>query len=106
MMPRWIMVMATALALLPGVAAAADIVLVSPGAVSSSLTELIPRFELVSGHKVTVRYAPALALADRIRAGEVADVAILGEPAADELQQAGRLVPGSKVVIATVGVGV
>jgi molybdate transport system substrate-binding protein len=45
-------------------------------------------------------------LADRIRAGEAADVAILGEPASDELQQAGRLVPGSKVVIATVGVGV
>src|SRR5262245_14161754 len=75
----------------------AEIVLVSPGAVSSSLAELIPRFEQFSGHKVAVKYAPALALADRIARGEAADVAILGEPAADKLQQAGTLVAGSKV---------
>src|SRR6266853_1377482 len=108
-MPRWILLVAAALPWwsgISGVAAAADILLVSPGAVSSSLNELIPRFERASGHKVTVRYAPALALADRIRAGEAADVAILGEPASDELQQAGRLAPGSKVVIAKVGVGI
>lgn len=87
-------------------AGAAEIVLVSPGAVSSSLKELIPRFEESSGHKVVVKYSPAFALADRIRKGEAADVAILGEPAADELEKAGRLVVGSKVVIAKVGVGV
>src|SRR5205807_6476581 len=49
---------------------------------------------------------PALALAERIRGGEAADVAILGEPDADALAQAGRLVAGSKAVIAKVGVGV
>ena len=86
--------------------AAAEIKLVSPGAVSSSLKELIPQFEKSSGHKVTVVYSPALALAERITKGEDADVAILGEPAADELQKLGRLVEGSKVVIARVGVGV
>ena len=63
-------------------AAAAEIKLVSPGAVASSLNELIPQFEQSSGHKVTVVYSPALALADRIARGERADVAILGEPAA------------------------
>lgn len=87
-------------------AAAAEIKLVSPGAVGSSLKELIPQFEKSSGHKVTVVYSPALALAERIVRGERADVAILGEPAADELQKLGRLVEGSKVVIARVGVGV
>jgi molybdate transport system substrate-binding protein len=106
-MHRWFLF---AVALMPsGFAApagAAEILLVSPGAVSSSLKELIPEFERSSGHKVTVKYSPALALAERIRNGETADVAILGEPAADELQQAGRLVAGSKVVIARVGVGV
>jgi molybdate transport system substrate-binding protein len=87
-------------------AAAAEITLVSPGAVSSSLKELVPQFEQSSGHKVTVIYSPALALADKIKNGERADVAILGEPAADELQKLGRLVEGSKVVVARVGVGV
>ena len=85
---------------------AAEIVLVSPGAMRSSLTELVPRFEQSAGHKVTVAYSPALALADRIRNGQAADVAILGEPDADALAQAGRLVAGSKAVVATVGVGV
>jgi len=89
-----------------GRAGAAEVVLLSPGAVSSSLAELVPRFEQSSGHKVTVRYGPALALADRVRNGEAADVAILGEAAADELQRAGVLVAGSKVVIAKVGIGV
>jgi len=106
-MHRWIMLAVASMHLLftaPG--RAADIILVSPGAVSSSLAELMPRFEQASGHKVGVKYAPALALADRIGNGEAADVAILGEPAADALQKTGRLVPGSKLVIATVGVGV
>jgi molybdate transport system substrate-binding protein len=90
----------------PHPAAAAEIMLVSPGAVSSSLKELVPQFEKSSGHKVTVVYSPALALADKIKNGERADVAILGEPAADELQKLGRLVEGSKVMVARVGVGV
>jgi molybdate transport system substrate-binding protein len=108
-MSRWVLL---AVALLPclfgasGRAGAADVILVSPGALRSSLAELIPRFEQSSGHKVTVKYAPALALADRIKNGEAADVAILGAPAADELQKAGTLVPGSEVVIAKVGIGV
>jgi len=108
-MPRWIVLALAGLPCLLAVSSradAAELVLVSPGAVSSSLRELIPRFEQSSGHAVIVKYSPALALADRIRAGEAADVVILGEPAADELQKSGRLLSGSKVVIAKVGVGV
>jgi len=104
---RWIVLAVASLhVLLTAPGRAADIILVSPGAVSSSLAELMPRFEQASGYTVGVKYAPALALADRIGNGEAADVAILGEPAADALQKTGRLVPGSKLVIATVGVGI
>jgi molybdate transport system substrate-binding protein len=106
-MYRWMLLAATLCQFTaPSSASGMEVVLVSPGAVSSSLTELIPRFEQSSGHKVTVKYSPALALADRVKNGETADVAILGEPAADELEKLGRLVAGSKVVIAKVGVGV
>src|SRR3981189_2991319 len=94
MMRRWIVLAVASLNVLlaaPSRAEAADIILVSPGAVSSSLAELLPRFEQASGHKVGVAYAPALALADRIRNGEAADVAILGGPAAEDLQRVGRL---------------
>jgi len=87
-------------------AGATDVTLMSPGAVSSSLRVLIPQFEQSSGHKVTVSYSPALALAERLKKGEAVDVAIVGDPAADELVKLGRFVAGSKVLIARVGVGV
>jgi len=85
---------------------AADIKLMSPGALASSLKELVPQFEAVSGHKVSVVYASAFALADRIKDGEAADVAIMGDGSADALLKTGQLVAGSNVVIAKVGVGV
>src|SRR5262245_35639595 len=87
-------------------AGAADIKLGSPAAVSASLDVLVPQFEQSSGHKVTVGYSPALALADRLKQGEATDVAIVGEPAADELIKLGLFVAGSKTVVAKVGVGV
>jgi molybdate transport system substrate-binding protein len=90
----------------PTRAGAADIKLMSPGALASSLKELVPQFEAASGHKVDVVYASAFALADRIKNGEQADVAIMGDGSADELLKTGQLLAGSKVVIAKVGVGV
>jgi molybdate transport system substrate-binding protein len=86
--------------------AAAEIKLLSPGAMMSSLKQLVPQFEASSGHKVTVTYSPALALADRIKNDEVADLVILGEDSAASLEKLGKLVVGSKAVIARVGVGV
>lgn len=89
-----------------GPAHAADLRLMSPGAMASSLNVLIPQFEAASGDKVNVVYSSAFALADRIKDGEAADVVILGDGHADALVKAGKLVAGSKVVVAKVGVGV
>jgi molybdate transport system substrate-binding protein len=87
-------------------AGAADLKMLSPGATSSSLKELIPRFERSSGHKVTVAFGPVGSLANRLKKGEAADVAVLGQPVADELRKEGLLVAGSETPIARVGVGV
>jgi molybdate transport system substrate-binding protein len=87
-------------------ASAAEITLWSPGAVASSLRELVPQFEQASGQKVTVQYSPALALVDKLKSGEAGDVAIVGSSAADELMKLGKFTAGSKVLIARVGVGV
>jgi molybdate transport system substrate-binding protein len=87
-------------------ASATEIKVLSPGAVGSSLRELVPQFEQASGHKVTVTYSPALALVDRLEKGEATDVAIFGDPAAESLQKNGIIVSGSAKVVATVGVGV
>jgi molybdate transport system substrate-binding protein len=85
---------------------AAEIKLLSPGAVMSSLKELVPAFELATGHRVLVTYAPALAIADRVKNNEAGDVVITGKASADALEKSGKLAAGNTTVIARVGVGV
>lgn len=85
---------------------AADLKVLSPGAMMSSLKELVPQFEASSGHKVTVTYSPALALAERIKNDEAADVVILGGGPAETLEKLGKLGTGSRTVVGRVGVGV
>ena len=87
-------------------AKAAEIKLLSPGAVMSSLKELIPAFEQASGHRVLVTYAPALSIAVRLKNNEPCDVAITGKGAAGALEKSGKLAVSSTTVIARVGVGV
>src|SRR5262245_3961719 len=95
------------LPILAAPARAADITLLSPGAMMSSLRKLIPQFEAASGHKVTVRYSPAFAIAERTRKGEVtATVIIVGKGSADGLEKLGKLAAGSNTIIARDGVGV
>jgi molybdate transport system substrate-binding protein len=84
---------------------AAEIKVFSPGSTEGAFSELLPQFEKASGHKITIEYGPVGALAARVRKGEAVDVAILSEPATDELQKQGKLVAGSTVVIAKVGIG-
>jgi molybdate transport system substrate-binding protein len=67
---------------------------------------LIPDFEKSSGHKVTITYGTAGAVADRVQKGEAADIVISSVPLFDQLQAQGKVVAGSRVNIAKVGVGV
>lgn len=90
----------------PNHASAAEIKIFSPGATEGALSELFPQFEQSSGYKVTTNYGPVGALADRLRNGEAADVAILSEPVTEKLRKQGKLVAGSEVVVAKVGIGV
>ena len=87
-------------------AMADEIKVLSPGAMMSSLKELVPQFEASSGYKVAVTYSPALALAERIKDDEPADVVILGGGPAENLEKLGKLVAGSSTVIGRVGIGV
>jgi molybdate transport system substrate-binding protein len=89
-----------------GEASAAEIKILSPGSTESSLSVLVPQFEQSSGHKVTVNYGPAGALAARVQKGEAVDIVILSAPEADELRKHGKFVTGSEVPVAKVGIGV
>ncbi|MBL6081931.1 substrate-binding domain-containing protein [Belnapia sp. T18] len=75
-------------------------------ALQSAMDDLIPEFERSSGHKVTIDYANAGPVADRVQRGEAADVVISTVSLVDRLQAQGKVMAGALVVIARVGVGV
>jgi molybdate transport system substrate-binding protein len=87
-------------------ARAAEIKLLCAVALHPAIDALIPDFEKFSGHKVTVAYGTAGAVADRVQKGEAADIVINSVPMIDRLQAQGKVVTGSRVIIAKVGVGV
>lgn len=87
-------------------AKAAEIKLLSAAALQPGFIALIPDFEKSSGHKVTTTYGTAGAVADRVQKGEAADIVINSGPLIDQLQTQGKVVAGSRVNIAKVGVGV
>jgi molybdate transport system substrate-binding protein len=87
-------------------ARAAEIKLLSASALHPAVDALIPDFEKSSGHKVTVAYRTAGAVADRVQKGEAADVVTSSVPMIDRLHAQGKVVAGDRVIIAKVGVGV
>ena len=86
-------------------ARAAEIKLLSASALHPAIDVLIPDFEKSSGHKVTVAYGTAGAVADRVQKGEAADIVISSVPMIDRLQAQGKVVAEDRVIIAKVGVG-
>src|ERR1700676_737898 len=84
---------------------AAEIKVLSPGSTEGAFSELIPQFEKASGHAIKIDYGPVGALAARVGKGEAVDFAILSEPATEELRKREKLVAGSEVVVAKVGIG-
>lgn len=84
---------------------AADIKLLCAVALHPAIDALIPDFEKSSGHKVTVAYGNAGAIADRFQKGEAADVLINAAPLMDQVRAEGKVVAGDRVIVAKVGVG-
>lgn len=85
---------------------AAEVKLFCPVAMKGVMSDLVPQFERSSGHKVAIEYGTVGALVDRLIKGESGDVAIVSGPRHDDLQKQGKMVGGSRVDIARVGVGV
>jgi len=87
------------------IARAAEIRLLSASALHPAIDALIPDFEKSSGHKITVAYGTAGAVADRVQKGESVDLVISAAPRIDQLQAQGKVVAGDRIIIAKVGVG-
>lgn len=87
------------------VAKAAGVKLLSASALHPAIDALIPDFERSSGHKVTVDYGTAGAVAERVLKGEGADIILSSVQAIERLDAKGKVLPGNRILIAKVGVG-
>src|SRR6478609_2529453 len=79
---------------------AAEIKLLCAVALHPAIDALIPDFEKSSGHKVTVAYGNAGAIADRFQKGEAADLVINTAPLMGQLR--GKVLAGDAIIIAKV----
>jgi molybdate transport system substrate-binding protein len=85
-------------------ARAAEIKLLCAVALHPAVDVLIPDFEKSSGHKVTIAYGNAGAIAERFLKGEAADLLINAAPLMDQLRAQGKVLAGDRIIIAKVGV--
>ncbi len=90
----------------PNRLAAAEVKVLAPGSTENAFNELVPAFENSSGRMLNIIYGPVGALAARVKKGEAVDIAILSEPATEDLRKQGKIVAGSEAVVAKVGIGV
>ena len=91
-----------------GVANAAEVKVLGAVAMKSALDDLVAGFERATGHRVTIVYATAGVLRDRIKGNEAFDITILPRPFIDPLVRQGAIATGSAAVFARslVSVGV
>ena len=101
-----LLVGAIAIAASGHVACAAEIKLLTAGAMRAVVVALLPDFEKQTGHKVTIDNATAGTLKKRIEEGEAFDVAIITPAVVDDLASKGKIVAGSRIDLAKVGMGV
>jgi molybdate transport system substrate-binding protein len=86
-------------------AAAAEVRVLTAGAMKETILALVPDFERATGHKVMLDNDTAGALSRRIEGGEAVDLAVITAPVIDGLIGKGKLASG-RVDLATVGIGV
>jgi molybdate transport system substrate-binding protein len=104
---RWLAILpAMAIAANADVASAAEIKVLTAGAMRGVLVQMLPQFEKQTGHTANIDNATAGTLSKRIEGGESFDVAIITTAIIDELIQKGKIATGSKTVLAKVGIGV
>jgi molybdate transport system substrate-binding protein len=85
---------------------AAEINIISAGAVEPGVTAAAEAFQKETGTGVKIKFATAPAIGQRVGGGEAADVVIAPPALIDELAKAGKLDGSARAVVGRVGVGV
>jgi molybdate transport system substrate-binding protein len=87
-------------------AGAAEVKVLTTGAFREMVLALVPDFETRTGNKVVVDNDTAGGLQKRIEGGEAFDVAVITPRVIDDFIAKGKIASGSRVNVASVGVGV
>jgi molybdate transport system substrate-binding protein len=85
---------------------AAEVKILTAGAMKAVVLELVPQFEKETGHKAVVDNDTAGGLAKRVEGGEAFDLAVITPGVIGDLANKGKVVGDSRVNVARVGVGV
>jgi molybdate transport system substrate-binding protein len=85
---------------------AGEVRVLTAGAFKQVVLALVPDFEKQTGSKVIVDNDTAGGLQKRIEGGEAFDVAVITPAIVDDLAGKGKIAPGSRANLATVGIGV
>jgi molybdate transport system substrate-binding protein len=91
---------------LAGMAAAADIRVLSVGAVQNAVRPLAVDFSKETGHKIVFTVGSPAVVAQKLKNGETFDAVIVSEPAMDALDKEGIVNPESRVRLANTGIAV
>jgi molybdate transport system substrate-binding protein len=87
-------------------AGAAEIKVISAGAVRGVIGGMIEDYARQSGHKFNFTVGPTGRLREIIASGEPADVIIASAPLMAELEKTGKMVAGSRADVGRIGLGV
>lgn len=85
---------------------ATELKLFVPGALRSTLADVLPAFEKEHGHSVQTEYGAAGPLAARVRKGDAADAAVLSRAEIIRLSKEGIVIEGLTPDVARVGIGI
>src|SRR5437660_7737896 len=96
------------IALWPGMdrAQAAEIKVLSAGAVRAIVTDLAAAFRQETGLTATLTFGTVGVMRQKLTAGDAADVVIMTDIAIDEMARQGAVTPGTRTDIARTGMGV
>jgi molybdate transport system substrate-binding protein len=96
---------ASALLLVPRVAHAAEIKVLSDGPLEAALVKIADIFRQDTGHEIKLVFGLSPVIHKRVIEGEIADVIIIQPEFVDELVKVGKVVAGERPIIGRVGIG-
>src|SRR5690349_2220556 len=106
MIGRTMVLVAMAVAVLAGPSAAADLKVISAGAVRGLIGQIIDDYSQKSGQKFDFTIGTTGQLRNIIASGQHADLIICSAPLMSELEKVGKFLAGSRTDLGRVGIGV